>query len=168
MLAGERPARQLLGIHPSHQRRDSHDDHPARRTGGTSASVVVSVTAPTAATANFGVTGPTETETCTLTNGGNTINCTFNGSTSTAPGTIVAWDWTYTVAKTFSQTTTGPVLSMPAVNCSLVPAPPLPPAPANQWLPMIVTLKVHDNLGNVSAVATNRDVRLFPQGVCGF
>jgi trimeric autotransporter adhesin len=136
--------------------------------GGASVSVAVSVTAPTVATANFGVTGPTETETCTLINGGNTINCTFNGSTSTAPGTIVAWDWTYGVATTFSQTTTGPVLSMPAVNCTLIPPPPLPPAPANQWLPMTVTLKVHDNLGNVSAVATDRDVRLFPQGVCGF
>jgi hypothetical protein len=136
--------------------------------GGASASVTLSVTAPTSATANFGVTGPNETETCTLINGGNTINCTFNGSTSTAPGTIVAWDWTYGVATTFSQTTTGPVLSMPAVSCALIPAPPLPPAPASQWFPLVVTLKVHDNLGNVSAVATNRDVRLFPQGVCGF
>jgi hypothetical protein len=135
---------------------------------GASVSVVVTITAPTSATANFGVTGPTETETCNLTNGGNTINCTFNGSTSTAPGTIVAWDWTYSVATTFSQTTSGPVLAMPAVNCSLIPAPPLPPAPANQWFAMTVTLRVHDSLGNVSAVATDRNVRLFPQGVCGF
>jgi hypothetical protein len=136
--------------------------------GGASVSIAVSVTAPTVATAIFGVTGPTETETCTLINAGNTINCTFNGSTSTAPGTIVAWDWTYRVATTFSQTTTGPVLSMPAVTCSLLPAPPLPPAPANQWLPMVVTLRVHDSLGNVSAVATDSNVRLFPQGACGF
>ncbi len=136
--------------------------------GGTSASVVVSVTAPTIATASFGVTGPTETETCTLINAGNTINCTFNGSSSTAPGPIVAWDWTYGVTTTFSQTTTGPVLSMPAVNCSLIPAPPLPPAPADQWFTMTVTLKVHDSLGNVSAVATDSIVRLFPQSVCGF
>jgi hypothetical protein len=33
---------------------------------------------------------------------------------------------------------------------------------------MTVTLKVHDSLGNVSAVATDKVVRLFPQGVCGF
>jgi hypothetical protein len=136
--------------------------------GGVSASVTVSIIAPTVATASFGVTGPNETETCPLINGGNTINCTFNGSTSTAPGRIVAWDWTYGVAKTFSQTTTSPVLAMPAVDCSLIPAPPLPAAPADQWFTMTVTLKVHDDLGNVSAVATDRIARLFPQGVCGF
>jgi hypothetical protein len=136
---------------------------------GSSVSVVLSVMQPTVATASFGVTGATESETCSLTNAGNTINCTFNGSTSTAPGTIVAWDWTYGVAKTFSQTTTGPVLSNPAVDCSLIPAPPFPPAPADQWFTMTVTLKIHDSLGNVSALATDRIVRLFPQpGVCGF
>ena len=132
---------------------------------GASASVVVSITQPTVATANFGVTGPTETETCTLVNSGNTINCTFNGSTSTAPGKIVSWDWTYGVANTFSQTTSSPVLAMPAVNCSLIPS---PPAPASQFFSMVVTLVVHDNLGNVSQPATDRQVRLFPQGVCGF
>ncbi len=129
---------------------------------------MLSVTPPTVATASFGVTGATETETCALANSGNTINCTFNGSTSTAPGTIVAWDWTYGVKTTFSQTTSGPVLTNPAVNCSLIPSPPLPAAPADQWFTMTVTLKVHDSLGNVSAVVTDKVVRLFPQGVCGF
>jgi hypothetical protein len=136
--------------------------------GGGSASVVLSVTPPTVATASFGVTGPTETETCSLSNSGNTLNCIFNGSTSTAPTPIVAWDWTYGVATTFSQSTAGPVLSMPAVNCSLIPPPPLPAAPADQWFTMTVTLKVHDSLGNVSAVATDRIVRLFPDHNCGF
>ena len=129
-------------------------------------SATLSVTAPTQATANFGVTGPTVTDTCTLTNNGNTLNCTFNGSTSTAPGPIVAWDWTFGVAKTFAQTTSGPVLSMPAVDCSIVPAPPFPSGVT--WFTMTVTLKVHDNQGNVSAVAVNDGVRLFPQGTCGF
>ena len=135
--------------------------------GGASASAVLSVTKPTVATASFGVTGPTETDTCTLTNGGNTINCTFDGSTSTAPGTITAWDWSYRVATTFGQTTTGPRLTQPTVNCTLLPAPPLP-ASGNQWFAMVVTLKVHDSLGNVSAEVTNSGVRLFPQGSCGF
>jgi hypothetical protein len=72
------------------------------------------------------------------------------------------------VKTTFSQTTSGPVLSNPSVTCSLIPAPPLPSAPADQWFAMTVTLKVHDSLGNVSAVATNKVVRLFPQGSCGF
>jgi hypothetical protein len=134
--------------------------------GGASVAVTFSVTPPTVATAHFGVTGPSETETCTLTNSGNTLNCTFNGSTSTAPGTITAWDWSYGVAKTFGQTTTGPVLTMPAVDCSLVPPPPMPAG--RSWFTMVVKLKIHDNLGNVSAEAVNNDVRLIPVGVCGF
>jgi hypothetical protein len=134
--------------------------------GAASASATLSVTPPTVATASFGVTGPTETETCTLTNSGNTLNCTFNGSTSTAPGAIIAWDWTWSVATTLAQTTGGPVLTMPTITCSLIPPPPLPPG--NPWFTMIVTLTVHDNLGNVSATATHSSVRLLPQGACGF
>ncbi len=134
--------------------------------GGASASAVLSVTRPTVATASFGVAGATETDTCTLANNGDTLNCTFNGSTSTAPGTIIAWDWSYSVATTFAQTTSGPVLTMPSVNCSLLPSPPLPAGVS--WFPMIVTLKVHDDLGNVSAEMTNRGARLLPLGLCGF
>jgi len=133
---------------------------------GSSASATISVTRPLVAIASFGVTGPDVTETCTMTNGGNTINCTFDGSTSSAPGTIIAWDWLYAVAKTFGQTTTGPRLSMPAVDCSLLPPPPLPPG--EQWFTMTITLRVRDNLGNVSAEAVDHGARLLPQGVCGF
>ena len=134
--------------------------------GGASASATLSVTQPTIATANFGVSGPTESETCTLTNAGQTLGCTFNGSTSTAPGTIVAWDWSWGVASTFTQTTSGPVLTMPSIDCSLLPSPPLPAGVP--WFTMIVTLKIHDDLGNVSAAAVNNGVRLLPQGSCGF
>lgn len=134
--------------------------------GGASASAVLSVTKPTVATARFGVSGPNETETCSLTDNGTAINCTFNGTLSTAPGNIIGWDWSYSVAKTFAQTTTGPVLTMPAVDCSLVPPPPLPAG--TTWFTMIVTLKVRDDLGNVSAEARNEHVRLFPSGTCGY
>jgi hypothetical protein len=134
--------------------------------GGASASAVLAITSPTVANASFGVSGPTESETCTMGNGGSTLNCTFNGSTSTAPGTIVAWDWTYTVAKTFSQTTAGAVLSQPAVNCSLLPSPPLTNGATS--FPLTVTLKIHDSLGNVSAVAVDSSARVIPTGACGF
>ena len=135
--------------------------------GGASASAGLSVTKPTVATASFGVTGPTESDTCTIGNGGNTLNCTFNGSTSTAPGNIVAWDWSYRVATTIALTTTGPVLTNPSVDCGWLPAPPLP-AGGPTWLPLVVTLKVRDDLGNVSAEMTNSGARVFPQGVCGY
>jgi hypothetical protein len=134
--------------------------------GGGSASVVLSVTPPTVATAVFGITGPTESDTCTMASSGATLNCTFDGSRSTAPGTIIAWDWTYRVATMFGQTTMGPVLTMPTVSCALMPAPPLPTGSTSFTL--IVTLVVRDNLGNVSAVATDSGARLLPQGVCGF
>ena len=100
-----------------------------------------------------------------MADGGATLNCTFNGSTSTAPGTIVAWDWSWQLATIFVLTTTGPVLTMPAVNCSLLPAPPLPPG--SLWFTMLVNLTIRDDLGN-TATATNGAVRLMPHGACGF
>ena len=135
--------------------------------GGASASASLSVTKPTAATASFGVTGPTETDTCSMGNSGNTLKCTFNGSTSSAPGNIVSYQWTFQVGTTLSQTTTGPVLDSPAVTCGWLPAPPLP-AGGFQWLPLTVTLIVRDDLGNVSPEAVNKGARVFPQGVCGY
>jgi hypothetical protein len=132
--------------------------------GGASASAVLSVTRPTAATASFGITGPTESDSCQLTDGGNTLNCTFDGSTSTAPGRIIAWDWSYGVAARFTRTTSGPVLTMPSFNCSLLP----PSLPAGvSFFMMTITLKIHDDLGNVSAEVINPDARLLPMGACG-
>ena len=78
------------------------------------------------ATARFGVSGTDVTDTCKMAPDGASLECTFDGSTSTAPGTIVGWDWTYTVATTIAQTTTTPVLTMPSASCALLPAPPLP------------------------------------------
>jgi hypothetical protein len=121
---------------------------------------------PAGAVANFGVTGPHETETCELSNTGNTLSCIFNGSGSTAPGTIVAWEWTYGVAKTFTQTTTGPILTNPVVDCSIIPAPPFPAG--TTWYAMTVKLVVRDDRGNVSEPSIHTGTRLFPQGTCGY
>ena len=139
--------------------------------GGASSSATVSVTKPTFATASFGITGPTESDTCTLGNGGNTLNCTFNGSTSTAPGNIVAYNWSFkagTNAAIITQTTTGAILDGLAVSCSWLPPPPLP-AGGPQSVPLTVTLTVRDDQGNVSAAATNNGgARVLPQGFCGY
>jgi len=133
--------------------------------GGATASAVLSVTKPSVATARFGVTGPTETETCEMSNGGRTLSCTFDGGTSSAPGNIVAYDWSYAIAGTFAQTTTGPVLKNPGVDCSVLPPPPMPPG--NPWFNLTITLKIHDDRGNV-AQATDSGARLLPNGMCGF
>jgi hypothetical protein len=134
--------------------------------GGGSASATIKVTRPTTARANFGVTGPSQSETCTLAADGQTVNCTFDGSTSSAPGKITAWEWTYGVSTSRTQTTTTPIFSSPPFDCSMLPAPPLPSGTG--WFAMVVKLKVRDELGNVSEAASHGDVRLLPQGACGY
>jgi hypothetical protein len=138
--------------------------------GGASASAVLSVTQPTVATASFGVRGPNYSDTCELANSGNTLNCTFDGSSSTAPGPITNWDWSYGVATMLAQakTTTGQVVTMPDFNCGMLPPPPLPPG-GEPWFYMTITLKIHDNQGNISTVTIDNGVRLLSQvGVCGY
>jgi hypothetical protein len=134
--------------------------------GGQSASAVLSVTRPTVATARFGVSGPTETETCEMSSDGRTLICTFDASTSSAPGNIVSYDWSYSVAGTFKQTTAGAVLKNPTVDCGLMPSPPMP-AGNPGWFTLTVTLTIRDDRGNV-AQATDSGARLLPHGACGF
>src|SRR5262249_31994916 len=134
--------------------------------GGQSVSAVLSVTSPTVATARFGVSGPTETETCEMSSDGRTLLCTFDASTSSAPGNIVTYDWSYSVAGSFKQTTSGAVWKNPTVDCSLMPAPPLP-AGNPGWFTLTVTLAIRDDRGNV-AQATDSGARLLPHGACGF
>lgn len=134
--------------------------------GGVSAMATVVLTRTGVATANFGVTGPNVTETCTVINNGTGLDCTFNGSTSTAPGNITAYTWTWGVIGTpKTQTTTGPVFANPSFSCSMLPPP--PPMPTESFS-MTVTLQIHDDAGNVSAVTTDNGVRLIPQGSCGY
>jgi hypothetical protein len=134
--------------------------------GGASSTATIALTRPSVATANFGVTGAQVTETCAVIHNGAALDCTFDGSSSTAPGAITAYDWTWTAAGSpKTQTTSGPVLASPSFNCSMLPPPPMP---ANGPLTMTVTLRIHDDAGNVSAVATNNGVRLLPMGACGY
>ena len=138
---------------------------------GVSRSANLSVLAepePTVAVARFGVSSSTESETCEMTNGGDTLDCTFNGSSSSAPGTIVEWNWSWSIAGTASMkaTTAGPVFAMPAASCAMLPAPPLPAGVTS--FPLVVKLVIRDSLGNVSADAVDPGARVLPQGVCGF
>jgi hypothetical protein len=50
----------------------------------------------------------------------------------------------------------------------MLPPPPLPPG-GEPWFYMTITLKIHDNLGNISVVAIDNGARLLSQvGVCGY
>jgi len=131
-----------------------------------SASLSVTAAAVTAAIARFGVSGTFVTDTCQLVNGGDHLECTFNGSGSTAPGTIVEWKWSYSVATTVVRTTSGPVLNMPEATCALLPAPPLPAG--TESFPFTVRLTIRDSLGNVSPEAVYTGARVLPRGACGF
>lgn len=118
------------------------------------------------AIAGFGVSGTSGSDTCVLIDAGNSLDCTFNGSSSSAPGTIVEWKWSYSVATAMMQTTTGPLLATPPADCSLLPQPPLPDGTTS--FPLIVRLTVRDSLGNVSEEAVNTGARVVPNGMCGF
>src|SRR5262249_45842003 len=92
--------------------------------GAATQTPTITLTRPRLATARFGVTGQT-TDTCAMTDAGTALDCVFNGSTSSAPGNIVSWEWSWGVTTMLSATTTGPVLSKPTANCSMIPLPPL-------------------------------------------
>jgi len=99
-------------------------------------------------------------------NNGNAFDCVFDGTASTpgaGAGAIVdQWNWGYAVA-TLLQGSGGPRFT-PNPNCNLLPA----PTPGTTQLNMTVTLNVRDSLGRISATASNANVRVLPQGVCGF
>ena len=132
------------------------------------ATLTVTTAAPTVPIASFTVSGPSGNNTCRVNSGGTTLDCTFNGSASTASpgGTLNQWMWTYKVVGSKSQNTTTPTLS-PTTDCGLLGSGPLPAGATS--LNMTVTLAVRDTLGATSAVATNSNVSVIPlAGVCGF
>jgi len=136
--------------------------------GGASMSATMTIARPTVATARFGVTGPTETDTCEMSSDGRTLNCTFNASTSSAPGNIVSYEWTFSAAggQAFVQTTTSAALTNPTVDCSIMPAPPMP-AGVTAW-PFNVALTIRDDRGNVANASNGGGARLLPMHACGF
>jgi hypothetical protein len=134
--------------------------------GGASSTATIALTQPVVATANFGVTGSHVTDTCAVISNGTALDCTFDGSASSAPGSITAYDWSWSVAgNQKTQTTSGSTLATPSFSCSMLPPAPLP---ATGFVTMTVTLKIHDDAGDVSAAASNGSVRLLPQGSCGY
>jgi hypothetical protein len=135
--------------------------------GGATASAVLNVTAVQVvpAVARFTVSGPSGTDVCKLTNNGNTFDCRFDGSASTAPGAITSFAWTYAVKTTKQESSTTPIFN-PNPSCDLILPLPTTKPPSLQ---MTVTLKVTDSQGNTSAIATNNNVSILPTNqACGF
>jgi len=139
--------------------------------GALSANATLTVTppAPVLPVARFTVGGPTGTDTCTLTNNGNSFDCTFDGSASTASAgaTVNLWNWTYTIAGTKPESTTVPTLTPSPGGCSLIPPASSAPSGAT-FLHMTVTLQVRDSLAANSTVVTNNDVKMKPNHLCGY
>jgi hypothetical protein len=106
-------------------------------------------------------------DTCRLSGSGD-LNCSFIGSaSSSSAGPIVNWIWQFSAAGFQSNEIqdTDPFLD-PQSTCGFFNNN-TSPAGAN-FVQMIVSLRVRDNAGNVSATTTNPNVRLFPQQNCGF
>lgn len=94
---------------------------------------------------------------CILSNNGATLNCSFNGSASSAgSGTIVAWIWQYlNVNQEESSATHSPTAF---TNCGIGP---------NQQVAVPVTLRVRNSAG-VTSSPVQQTVTLRRQGACGF
>jgi len=122
---------------------------------------------PPALAASFTVTEGAVANRCTLSVGGATLDCTFNGSAST--GAIASWTWIYQVGP--NVVTQGPfitaTLATPSTGgCSLFTGQTGGGASTN--LQMAVRLEVRD-AGGTMAFTNNNNVTVVPRaGACGF
>ena len=156
---------------------------------GASQAVALSVTPvpPPALTANFTVRSlspalrklstdpapgvtilPTGTEdACPLV--GAVFDCVFDGSTSAPSASIRAYLWTYFVGpRTRDETSTTPVHKPTESSCGFFGGLQTSSAGGLQFISMRVDLRVRDASGNVSAVRSSQNIRVFPAGQCGY
>ena len=105
---------------------------------------------------------------CPLINSSNPVlDCRFDGATSTGP--VTAYVWTYAFGtQTRTETTTTPQLRPTASGCGFFAGQTGAAAGGVQFIGMSVQLQVRDGSGNLSAVRTNQNVRIFPAGLCGY
>ena len=111
---------------------------------------------------HFGVTGPSETETCEM--GSNTDQLRSTAARRRRPGPLRPTTDLHRREDVFANDDRRR-LTNPVVDCTL---PPPPLAAGTTFLTLKVTLVVHDNAGNVSAAAVDNGVRLFPLHFCGY
>ena len=153
---------------------------------GTTVSTTLTVTAPALA-ANFTVRAssavlrklpsdsapvtifPAGTEdACPLVNAN--FDCVFDGTASTTPsGPIQSYIWTYFVGtRTRTEPSTSPVYKPSESSCNFFGGLQTTNSGSVQFISMRVDLQVRDAAGNLSAVKSTQNVRIFPAGQCGY
>ena len=103
---------------------------------------------------------------CALLDGGNTIDCTFNGTASTGP--IRTWEWVYAVGSSQDRNTSSEPITRPQPGCNFFRGHSPSSSGGVQFLQMVVTLTVFDARGQASSPVTNSNVRVFPNQTCGY
>jgi hypothetical protein len=103
---------------------------------------------------------------CALSNGGNTIDCTFNGTNS--QGAVRTWKWDYVVGSKSGSNTSSEAITRPEPGCDFFRGHNPTTAGGVQFLQMVVTLTVSDARGISSQPVTNGNVRVFPNMTCGY
>jgi hypothetical protein len=111
---------------------------------------------------------PTGTEdACPLV--GAVFDCVFDGSTSAPSASIRKYLWTYFVGpRTRDEESTTPVHKPTESSCGFFGGLQTSSAGGLQFISMRVDLRVVDASGNVSAVRSSQNVRVFPAGQCGY
>ena len=135
--------------------------------GGATRTTTVNLTPPALA-AVFTVASATNVaDRCNLNVGGQTLDCTFNGSQSIGP--VQTWEWRYSIAanQITVPASANPTLTTPSTNgCGLFTG--QTGGGPNTQLQMVVRLIVRDASGNTSE-AVNQNVAVQPRsGACGF
>ena len=108
---------------------------------------------------------------CPLVGNNQTIDCVFDGSASVPPGSIREYVWTYAVGpRNRMETSTTPQHQPTESTCPFFNNGTLPGTNAGglQFIQMQVGLQVRDASGTLSAPVLNQNVRIFPNGACGY
>jgi len=98
------------------------------------------------------------------------FDCQFDGSASTTPaGPIQRYFWTYFVGpRTRLEESTSPLYKPTESTCNFFGGLQTVSAGGLQFIGMRLDLQVRDAAGNLSAVTSSQNIRIFPAGQCGY
>jgi hypothetical protein len=104
-----------------------------------------------------------------LANGNQTLDCRFDGTASTSPTSIQTYLWTYLFAQfRRDETSTTPQYKPAESGCNFFGNKSSTSSGGVTFLQLVVQLQVKDPAGNLSPVVSNQNVRIFPNGQCGY